>query len=874
MRQGDGSDLLGPGDPRNADIGILYVESNDSRQDILLAIHTQELQGRKQIAIVLPEQRKAFRQPVDFDGLKNMRRSLKAQLVFIAPPGPGPAEFARQRRFAVYSTLDSFKNALLNEDIPAPAGRTKSNPGIAPKPRLLGFGSRRAKANADRPQGTALSSSMPPTPPTPRLQGQDAPPNMPPTPPTPRLGSQDASQGAPSTPVLPPVPPTPRLRDQQVPPTPVSEMDTVEIDQSDKEKGKGRAGAAAAGAAAGMLAAGALANDDDALYAPPEPPAPQGNPISPIASGSATPEGPAPGPGRPKPPSKPLENRPAPGIIAFPSVPPATPTTGKVNAVKGQQRGSGKLPAAQGSSSRGTGKLPEQRGGGQVPLAQGPQGGPNAQNQPGDPGGRGNTGKVAAVAAGAALGAAALSGGPGGGVPVATAAGPNVPAPAAGGGGRAAIGQRPSGLTPLPPPYSRRSRRKTWRRVLLAVLIVLTLALIGSLYVGAHGGLGPLIPGNITATVTITPASKLEQNNYILEGLPTGTPDPAQRQIAARILKQSSPTQSGTGNASGSIPARQATGQLKFLNGNGKSVTIASVVLYGKSGVPISFNGPVTIPAAGTIVVTGFAVNPGSGGNIPAFDISESCCTGGVLVDNITAFTGGQNAQPNSVIQQSDIDNAAKPLINSLSQSTQSDLQKQVKSNERVVDGSFKCQPTVTADHKAGDVAKTVTVQVSVSCTEETYDFAAAQQMTMSLLRAKAQSDPALGPSYALDGQIVTSILSDTVVSAQGQVNIVAQAQGLWVYSFTDQAQQSIKQELVKRTKADALNVLQHQQGVASAKIDLSSGNVMPANASDITLKIVNLPGVQPTPTGSPTGATPVPTHSLTPTPTIGLGGS
>src|SRR5579883_373791 len=242
MRQGDGSDLLGPGDPRNSDIGILYVESRDSRQDILTAISTQELQGRKQIALVLPEQGKAFRQPVDFDGLKNMRRQLKAQLVFIAPPGPGPAEFARQRRFPVYSSLDSFKNALLNEDIPAPTGRTKSNPGTAPKPRLLGFGARRAKANADRPQGTALSSSMPPTPPTPRLQGQDAPPNMPPTPPTPRLQGQnappnmpptpptprlqgqDASQGARSTPVLPPVPPTPRLRDQQVPPTPVSEM--------------------------------------------------------------------------------------------------------------------------------------------------------------------------------------------------------------------------------------------------------------------------------------------------------------------------------------------------------------------------------------------------------------------------------------------------------------------------------------------------------------------------------------------------------------------------------------------------------------------------------------------------------------------------
>ncbi len=82
MKQGDGSDLLGPGDPRNSDIGILYVTSADSRQDILTAINTQELQGRKQIAIVLPDQGKAFRQPVDFDGLKTVRRTLKAQAGF------------------------------------------------------------------------------------------------------------------------------------------------------------------------------------------------------------------------------------------------------------------------------------------------------------------------------------------------------------------------------------------------------------------------------------------------------------------------------------------------------------------------------------------------------------------------------------------------------------------------------------------------------------------------------------------------------------------------------------------------------------------------------------------------------------------------
>jgi hypothetical protein len=115
MRQVDGSSLLGQGDPRSAEIGILYVEAEDSRQEILTAINAQDLQGRKQIAIVLPERGKAFRQPAEFDSLKDMRRDLKAQLIFIKPAGPGPAQFARQRRFLVYSSLENFRMALHDE---------------------------------------------------------------------------------------------------------------------------------------------------------------------------------------------------------------------------------------------------------------------------------------------------------------------------------------------------------------------------------------------------------------------------------------------------------------------------------------------------------------------------------------------------------------------------------------------------------------------------------------------------------------------------------------------------------------------------------------------------------------------------------------
>ena len=123
MRQGDGADLLGVNDPRSANVGIIYVAPNDDRQTVLTAILTQDKLGRKQVAVVLPGQNKAFQRPVDFEGLKNMRRGLKTEIVFIAPNGPGPAEFARHRHFDVFPSLEAYGQTFqTNEKVPA-AGR-------------------------------------------------------------------------------------------------------------------------------------------------------------------------------------------------------------------------------------------------------------------------------------------------------------------------------------------------------------------------------------------------------------------------------------------------------------------------------------------------------------------------------------------------------------------------------------------------------------------------------------------------------------------------------------------------------------------------------------------------------------------------------
>lgn len=146
MKQGNGSELLGMNDPRSQSIGIIYVAPNDDRKSVLAAILTQEKLGRKQVAVELPsQQNKAFQRPGDFDDLKSMCRRLQTQIIFIAPSGSGPAEFARQRRFSVYSSIESYKRAL-QENKELPSGKKKglfvrnrpASGGIAPGTQSAG----------------------------------------------------------------------------------------------------------------------------------------------------------------------------------------------------------------------------------------------------------------------------------------------------------------------------------------------------------------------------------------------------------------------------------------------------------------------------------------------------------------------------------------------------------------------------------------------------------------------------------------------------------------------------------------------------------------------------------------------------------------
>jgi hypothetical protein len=273
--------------------------------------------------------------------------------------------------------------------------------------------------------------------------------------------------------------------------------------------------------------------------------------------------------------------------------------------------------------------------------------------------------------------------------------------------------------------------------------------------------------------------------------------------------------------------------------------------------------------------VRGTAVNQGRSGNIAALDINGSCCgDGNVRVRNPGAFSGGQNPIPNSVITQNDINSASNNLINSIKPSAQSALQQQVKANEAAVSGTLNCTTNVTANHRPGDQAKSVTVTGTATCSEEVYDQKAALAIAVNALEAEAARSP--GPAYVLDGNVVTGVTSATVIDTKHTVSLVILAQGIWVYNFTDTILTGIKNQIAKQPQSVAQSDLNKTAGVMSATISISSGTTMPDGA-DITINVVKIPGLSGTPTpgtGSPTptGSTPTITPAITPTTGLGTG--
>ena len=180
--------------------------------------------------------------------------------------------------------------------------------------------------------------------------------------------------------------------------------------------------------------------------------------------------------------------------------------------------------------------------------------------------------------------------------------------------------------------------------------------------------------------MTITPASQHLARTYTISAV-TGTPYPSQHQVQACTLSFTTKAASRTVKATGQghQDATAAKGQLMYSGATGTETILSGTQTTSSSGVTVFQLSDASIAPNTTTTVDAEAVIPGAAGNIPAYAIdgwyyNETDPSISFYVQNTQAFTGGQDAYDYTYMQQSDIDDAAAPLVSQLTSDAQASV--------------------------------------------------------------------------------------------------------------------------------------------------------------------------------------------------------
>ena len=388
----------------------------------------------------------------------------------------------------------------------------------------------------------------------------------------------------------------------------------------------------------------------------------------------------------------------------------------------------------------------------------------------------------------------------------------------------------------------RLSVRSQWGLASAGLLLVLLL-LTG---MGMFWDLGPLAPllFRPTATVTIVPTRLDSQATQVITAV-TGTPATARHEVAARFVSAISPASEAFGQASGVTTWRLAAGgTLTFYNAATYPQTIAAgTVLTGADGVQVLTDAAAPIPAGdpplfGVVTVNAHAAQPGSRGNIAALDINGLCCVAGVAVKNTADFSGGQDAQTYPTVRQADIDDLARPLIDTLTQDAQAGVQSQLHPQEWMVTIPA-CSNAINADHPAGSRATQVTVTVTVTCRVEVYDQRVAEKLAATSFTQEVTTT--LGTNYAPVSRVTTTLVGVTVTDTKrGTLTLSIEAGGVWVYQWSPKHLGTLAKRIAGTQKQEALVLLLREAGIQAASIHFSGGEgtALPADPSQILITV------------------------------------
>lgn len=286
--------------------------------------------------------------------------------------------------------------------------------------------------------------------------------------------------------------------------------------------------------------------------------------------------------------------------------------------------------------------------------------------------------------------------------------------------------------------------------------------------------------------------------------------------------------------------ARTATGTLTFYNGQFQSVTVSSgTVFTGRDSVRITITQDAVIPAAdpstnppafGQVTVSVQAAQPGAGGNIPAFDLSGSCCATSVIVKNLAPFANGQDARDFTYVTRQDIQQANEMLTPHLVQSERGALNAQLQPGETLTTPT--CTPSSFSDHRPGDEVASVQVTVSETCRAVAYSQQSLQAAALQLIHARLTH---LGTQYRRVGALQITVHS--VAMQNGSATIAAAVHGVWVYQIDEE---QIKALVAGKPRLQAIRLLQKLSGIQRVSIaGIADNQVLPDDTTHIRLLLI-----------------------------------
>ena len=395
----------------------------------------------------------------------------------------------------------------------------------------------------------------------------------------------------------------------------------------------------------------------------------------------------------------------------------------------------------------------------------------------------------------------------------------------------------------LPRPSQRRtSHRGRWLLFggIMLVLIVILAIIIYVLF--------------SVVTVTITETGLLQTKDYSVSSK-IGSHDIVQNPVVAHSETKTTESQKNTVPATGTqhFPATQAHGSVTFYNSDLASYNVpaGTIIAVPNSTLRVVTDETVIVPAgdlseAGVIDARAHIMQAGADGNIAAGTLygTKCCSSDAIKVNNLNAFSGGQDDHIYTIVQQSDIDDAAKRLEALQAQNGLALLQKLVTRYNILIVPSVHCVPTVTSDANVGSRATSVTDTVVSTCSGIFYE----NDIVTAFVQPRfiAYEEQRLGSAYNL-----TSTVKITVTHVQTTQDILVLhivATGIWHFNFNAVQKQRLMLAIIGKGKNEArtqLVQLISKKGVDTITVQFSwiipwfMRNTLPSDTHMINLEIV-----------------------------------